>query len=658
MNISTILDHIDTGYMALPEFQRGYVWNRDQVRNLFQSLYRKHPIGSLLVWVTESEAAEYRGGGSLAPGVVKLLLDGQQRITSVYGIVRGSPPKFFDGNSKAFEGLHFHLDTEEFSFYMPIKMKDDPLWVDITRLMQDGLPPFIESLSSEPSVQPKFAEYISRMANIIGIKETKLHVEEVTGKDKTIDIVVDIFNRANSGGTKLSQGDLALAKICAELPAAREKMKNLVKKWKNAGYYFDLDWLLRNINTIATGEAKFIAMHDISASQFEDGINRAEKAIDHLLFLISGRLGLDHDRVLFGKYAFPVMAHYLNRRGGRLDDETERDKLIFWYLHSALWGRFSGSTETFINKDLQAIEDLDGGLERLIRELRLWRGGLNVEPEHFGGWSLGARFYPMLYLLTRIGEARDWGNGIPLKARALGSGHQLEVHHIFPRSLLYKNGYDKSEVNAVANYCFLTKDTNLQISNRSPEVYFEKIKGKYPGALESQWIPMDKNLWKIENYMEFLNVRKALLAKAANELFRDLYHGDDWERELTEEIDEGVVQVPIETEPIAKPIGGIESEKEQQLLNECNEWVMKQGLPEGRMSYELNDLETGRPLAIFDLAWPEGLQRQFSQPVAVLIGEGEEVHSIANSHGYRYFTSLDTFKEYILKEILVIDVAV
>ena len=99
MNVSTILDHIDSGYMALPKFQRGYVWNRDQVRGLMDSLYHRHPVGSLLVWATPADSANHRGEHDLAPGVVRLLLDGQQRITSLYGIIRGAPPAFFDGNA-------------------------------------------------------------------------------------------------------------------------------------------------------------------------------------------------------------------------------------------------------------------------------------------------------------------------------------------------------------------------------------------------------------------------------------------------------------------------------------------------------------------------------------------------------------------------------
>src|SRR5688500_15356175 len=116
MKISTILDHIDLGAMALPEFQRGYVWNRDQVRGLMDSLYRRHPVGSLLVWVTKTENADARGDGALQPGSVELLLDGQQRITTLYGIVRGKPPKFFEGNALAFTDLYFDLEDEAFEF--------------------------------------------------------------------------------------------------------------------------------------------------------------------------------------------------------------------------------------------------------------------------------------------------------------------------------------------------------------------------------------------------------------------------------------------------------------------------------------------------------------------------------------------------------------
>ncbi len=99
MKVSEILNQVDHGFIALPVFQRGYVWNRDQVRQLFTSMYRSYPVGSLLLWGTQSDSVEVRGEVIPAVSPVQMLLDGQQRVTSLYGVIRGAPPPFFDGNS-------------------------------------------------------------------------------------------------------------------------------------------------------------------------------------------------------------------------------------------------------------------------------------------------------------------------------------------------------------------------------------------------------------------------------------------------------------------------------------------------------------------------------------------------------------------------------
>ena len=272
-------------------------------------------------------------------------------MTSLYGVVRGRAPKFFDGNAQAFTGLRFHLETETFAFYQPLKMQDDPLWIDVTALMQGGtagLGEFVSRLSSDPRYSTNVGLYVGRLSQLLGITDIDLHIEEVTGADKTLDIVVDIFNRVNSGGTKLSQGDLALAKICAEWPTARDEMKAKLREWTVAGYRFNLDWLLRSVNTVLTGEAKFSHLHDKNALDIQNGLERASKYIDLSLNLIAGRLGLDHDRVFFGRFGVPVMVRYLDQKRGELD-AREQDKLLFWFVQAGMWGRFSGSTETYID---------------------------------------------------------------------------------------------------------------------------------------------------------------------------------------------------------------------------------------------------------------------------------------------------------------------
>jgi hypothetical protein len=645
MKISTILDHIDSGHMALPEFQRGYVWNGDQVRKLFTSLYLRRPVGGLLVWATESKTASHRGDGALAAGVVKLLLDGQQRMTSLYGVVRGESPKFFDGNAKAFTGLRFHLDAETFEFYQPLKMKDDPLWIDVTELMRKGtagLGEFVARLSADSVLAAKIGDYVGRLSRLLGIIDIDLHVEEVTGADKTLDVVVDIFNQVNSGGTKLSKGDLALAKICADWPEARDTMKAKLKEWAKADYHFNLDWLLRSVNTVLTGEARFQFLHDKSAEEIREGLKRATRYIDTSLNLISGRLGLDHDQVFFGRFGVPVMVRHLDRRTGPMN-EKERDKLLFWFVQAGMWGRFSGSTESFIDQDLAVLEGEDGGLDKLLEQLRLWHGGLRAEPGHFTGWSLGARFYPVLYLLTRMGESRDWGTGIPLKSNLLGKMSRLEVHHIFPKAQLYKRNYNRPEVNALANFCFLTKDTNLDISDRLPEEYFPEIEKRHPGALASQWVPTDPALWKIENFRAFLECRKGLLAAELNRRMEDLLHGE------TRWLTGPTAAVPV----LATPPASITSEEEDKHLEAVNEWMEAQGLPRGRIAYDFADAATGEQRAVFDLAWPSGIQEELSQPVAILLNETNETLALASQAGYRCFTATEDFRRYVKSAILV-----
>ena len=252
----------------------------------------------------------------------------------------------------------------------------------------------------------------------------------------------------------------------------------------------------------------------------------------------------------------------------------------------------------------------------------------------------------MLYALTRVGEAEDWGTGLALKSFLLGKMNALEVHHIFPKSLLYKNGFKRPQVNAVANFCFLTKDTNLQISARSPSEYFLEVERKHPGALASQWIPMDRELWETENYLQFLEERQRLLAKAANDLIEELLHGAS-------------LAAPSDSAEIAESVtatvpGGIEDAEEEAILNAINQWLSDQGLPAGFIEHELSHPESGDPVAILDLAWPNGIQEGFSDPVALLLDEGPETLQAANDHGFRHFTTAEAFKRYVESEVMAL----
>jgi hypothetical protein len=503
---------------------------------------------------------------------------------------------------------------------------------------------------SVPKLQANITTYIGRINAIDGIKSIDMHIEDVTGEDKTVDVVVDIFNRVNSGGTKLSKGDLTLAKICAEWPDARDEMKSRLQKWRKAGFHFNLDWFLRCVNAVVTGEALFTAMKDVESERVRDGLDVSEKAIDRLLNLVAGRLGLDHDRVLASRYAFPLMARYIVQRGGALKDQQERDQLLFWYIHTILWGRYSGSTESMLNTDLEAIEGAtksspNNAPKRLVENLRSSRGDLRLQESDFAGSSKGNRFYPLLYMMTRVWHAQDWGTGDELTNHLLGHLSQLQIHHIFPKALLKQHGYNRKQINAIANFTFLTQETNLEVTKRDPNEYFRVYQRRNPGTIESHWIPTDPRLWKVERYLDFLAERRRLLAEAANAFLDKLAKGT-----IPEIVDTEKINV-IERAAAVIP-GSVEDDEEEERLIRCNEWVAKRGLPEGELSYEVLDRDSGEVLATLDLAWPNGLQEGLSDPVALLLEEGPEIEQVANNVGFRFFTSVNAFRKYVKTEIL------
>ncbi|MBM7278987.1 DUF262 domain-containing protein [Gordonia rubripertincta] len=632
--LSTLLDEIDSGAVLLPEFQRGYVWNRDQVRGLMRSLYRGYPVGGLLMWETTSDDITVRGrvGGS---GTRQLLLDGQQRVTSMYGVIRGTPPPFFEGDANAFTGLHFNVATEVFEFYTPTKMAGDPTWVSVTELFRKG--PF-EYLTAFPDVEREVLNtYLERLNRIKEIENRNFNQEKITGAGKTVDEVVDIFNKVNSGGTKLSKGDLALAKLCAEWPEARKELRDDLERWRKAGFKFSLEWLLRNATAVARGRALFSSLSEVSADEFQRALNLSVNYIGTFLDATSGRLGLDHDRVLMGRYATPVVSRLLHTNGGGFSDSVHRDKVLYWYVHSALWGRFSGSTETVLQQDYDTIER--GGVDALIAALERARGGnLSIGPDDFSGATRGARFYPLLYMLTRVDGARDFGSGLELRAELLGKLTSLQVHHIFPKALLRKHGFERNEINALANFCFLTQDTNIKIGKRDPAAYLPEVQTKHPGVLESQWIPTDPELWRVDRYADFLAARRELLAESAQRFLESLRNPDG------PHVGASLQRLDVAEEVVDDP----RTAQVQALVDE----LIRRGFAAPVVDTEVADPVTGVELAVAEAFWPDGLQAGVGVPVVLELDPEEADLPRLEELGYRVFTSVDALLGFVENESL------
>ena len=282
-----------------------------------------------------------------------------------------------------------------------------------------------------------------------------------------------------------------------------------------------------------------------------------------------------------------------------------------------------------MNQDLNVLKDGEG-IDGLIRLLRQQRGDLRIRAEDFWGWSTGNRFYPLLYMLTRVYHARDWGTGIELNNTLLGKNSTLEVHHIFPKKRLYEAGKTRAMVNALANYAFLTKDTNDKISDQFTSDYMPKYVSNTPGAVESHWIPMNPELWKIENYEKFLEKRRELLAEAANKLLDSLNSGS-------------LVSMTVVPATPVTPI--VVNDVDEEILA-VEDLVKELQLKPGTRNLEIVDADTGE-IYILDLAWPNGIQEGLTPPLALLIHPDGNLQAAASKVGYQFFVDIDEFKRYI-----------
>ncbi|WP_244216561.1 hypothetical protein [Gordonia alkanivorans] len=290
-----------------------------------------------------------------------------------------------------------------------------------------------------------------------------------------------------------------------------------------------------------------------------------------------------------------------------------------------------------LQQDYDTIER--GGVDALIAALERARGGnLSIGPDDFSGATRGARFYPLLYMLTRVDGARDFGSGLELRAELLGKLTSLQVHHIFPKALLRKHGFERNEINALANFCFLTQDTNIKIGKRDPADYLPEVQTKHPGVLESQWIPTDPELWRVDRYADFLAARRELLAESAQRFLESLRNPDGTHVEAS------LQRLDVADEVVDDP----RAAQVQALVEE----LMHRGFAAPVVDTEVADPVTGVELAVAEAFWPDGLQAGVGVPVVLELDPEEADLPRLEELGYRVFTSVDALLGFVENESL------
>lgn len=553
--ISKLLDSVKELEIVVPEFQREYVWSLDQAKELMVSLFQEYPTGSILVWETNTPP-EIKNNAVVKDkmGWIKVLLDGQQRLTTLYLLIKGEIPPYYKEDDLLNDPRHlyFNLKTGEFNYYQKQKMEGSPYWKSVVDCFNNKIDAFtlIENLHLEDAKEKlEIGKTVNdNLVRLRSISDIDYFVQSVP-QGLNIDKAIDIFDKVNSMGTKLTEAELVLTHIAGRWPQARRVMKKQIEAYEKVGFYFELDFLTRCFVVMLTNSALYEKMtedtyKDTSEKIYEDIWNNLVRIFDYLIPILKQSAYISGSKDMSTNNVLVPMVAYLSVNDGVFKN-GQKNQFLYWMFLALIWGRYSGQTDQRLDKDVYLAINSSQPVLDLIKEIEDQRGRIEVKPTDLEGRGSGHPLHRMLYIVAKFNKATDWANGGSLQD-TMGDYNSIQSHHIFPQSFLYKNGFesdnhlDKQRVNEVANRAFITRDTNFDISDKNPTNYLKEVNEKYPEALKQQMIPIDSSLWDIEKYNEFLTIRRKMIADSIN-LFLDALRGKEVEEviDYSEIIDNG-----------------------------------------------------------------------------------------------------------------------
>lgn len=561
-SVEELVGKIERGQLRLPEMQRRYVWRSTRVRDLLDSLYRGYPSGAILLWETDEvvplqdmavpqQANPYQS--------TQLLLDGQQRLTSLSAVIRGEPVKV-RGRRRPVE-LLFNLDHPEhltvvtevdedgadeddgdedlfdaeagdeadssedelqkrfdrMTFVVATKKLEQlPQWVKVTDVFKsDSDAAFLRRAGVKGFDDPRFERYSQRLARLRAIRKY-IYRMDVLERKLSYDEVTEIFVRVNSLGAKLRSSDLALAQITAKWRNSLKTFEAFQQQCTKTGYELDLGLYLKNLVAFATGQSRFLTVGNLKLEALQTGWKDSCKGMEFALNFMKNNAGIDSPALLSSPFMLIALAYHGHMRDYSLS-EDESHRLRHWILLANAKGRYSrGSSETILDQDLATLKG-GGGAQELTDRLRQQVGRLEIAPEELEGRNQRSALFKTMFLAFRDAGAKDWRSQIAIALDHSGAQHKLQFHHIFPKAVL-KAAYTGREADDIANLCFIGGKINRQISDKTPGDYFPgTIAASGSAAFDAQCIPIDASMLDVDSYKAFLQRRRVMIAKRLNE---------------------------------------------------------------------------------------------------------------------------------------------
>lgn len=550
--IEELVGMIERGELRLPEMQRQYVWRSTRVRDLLDSLYRGYPSGAILLWETDEVVPlqEFAVDQQHNPyHSTRLLLDGQQRLTSLAAVIRGKPVTV-RGRRRLIE-LLFNLEHPDQPLLVTevnedangdiiedeVDSSDDDLlrrfekmafvvttkkleqmshWVKVSDVFKsDSDASFLKRAGVSGFDDPRYEKYSRRLARLRSIRKYVYRMD-VLERTLSYEEVTEIFVRVNSLGAKLRSSDLALAQITAKWRHSLKIFQQFQKDCEDKGFELDLGLYLKNMIAFATGQSRFLTVGSLGLDTLKTAWEKSRVGMEFALNFLKSNVGIDNPALLSSPFILVTLAYFGHKRGYQITPE-ESDQLRFWTLVANAKGRYSrGSSETILDQDLASLR-VGGGAQELIDRLRLQVGRVDITPEELEGRNQRSALFKTMFLAFRAAGAKDWYSNLTIALDHSGVQHRLQFHHIFPKGVLRNVHVSAREADDIANLSFISGKVNRAISDKAPSIYIPPLITKIGQApFDAQCIPTDEAFLTLDAYKLFLVERRKRIAERLN----------------------------------------------------------------------------------------------------------------------------------------------
>jgi hypothetical protein len=571
-NLTTLIQQIDLGVIGLPDIQRPFVWKDTKVRDLFDSMYKGYPVGYFLFWANANiEGTKGIGTASKQKHPTLLIVDGQQRLTSLYAVVKGQEV-IRENYEKANIVIAFNPLEEKFEIPDASIKRNPRYFQNISELWQDDADlfeitdQFIDRLKQSIEISAdeikKIRKAFNNLTNLEGYPFSALELSAEIDEEQ----VADVFVRINSQGKKLNQADFILTLMSVFWEDGRRDLEEFCRLCrvpsKDSASPFNYlidpnpDQMLRVSVGLAFRRARLQYVYSILRGKDLDtgdfSIERREKQFQNLQIAQSKVLNIVnwHEFIKSIKQAGFARHDYISSDNnllyayiffliGREDvkmDLYDLKKLIAkWFFMCSITGRYTGSPETAMESDLARLRGIESPeqFKKVLDEIiegqltnDFWSLTLPMDLSTSSSTSPSLyAYYAAQYIIGANGLFSKLKISDLLQEGLRSKKSALERHHLFPKAWLERNGVsDQTQRNQIANYALVEWNDNINISDTEPSKYLpnylsrltneDKVKMYYWHALSENWEQMD--------YFDFLIDRRKRIAQVVKEAYETI----------------------------------------------------------------------------------------------------------------------------------------